>query len=247
MSNSQKSARIMLFCLTVGILALGALSGYSALDSRKKKLSRQTGIPRVVNHTNGLKVSSASVTEGSFPEFKVSLVNQSSRNINGYVLAIGALSITTDFASIGEVMEPGASRDEIIPLSNVEAAASQSPSIEPELTIAAISFVGLKGEGDSSKLKKLLERHRGLRDQIDILLPGLRGLKARSSSASIFDELEGVSAKLSSEADRAKSSPSLAAGRRWISEKFRKQLRESKGPANIDELIAFYEQLLSRI
>lgn len=247
MSHSQKRARIILFCLTIGILALGGLSGYSALEAKRKNLVRQTGIPRVVNHTNSLKVVSTSVTEGSFPDFKVSLVNQSSRSINGYVLSIGSLSITTDFASIGEVMEPGARRDESIPLSNFQNSASQSPTLEPELTIAAVTFAELSGEGDSRELKGLLERHRGLRDQIEILLPRLRGMKERSSSSSVVDELETVAAKLSNEVDHGRNFPSLAAGRRWISDRFRQQLRDSKGSTNIDDLITFYEQLLSRI
>lgn len=246
MSHSQKHARIMLIPLILGILALVVLSGLSASDARKEGLANQTNTPRVVNHTNSLRVSSATIIEGPFQQFKLSVVNQSPRGINGYVLTIGNLSITTDFASIGEVMEPGATRDEFIPLTNFDVAVSHGPRLEREVTIAAVSFAGLTGEGDSRELKMLLDRHQGIKDQVEALLPRLRGMKARSSSPS-NEELEEVALKLSSEVDHANNSPIRAEGRRWIFEQFRKQFRESKEGAKIDDLIAFYEQLLSRI
>ena len=246
MSNAPNHARIMLIALLLGILALAGLSGLSAGDARKEGLADQANTPRVVNHTSGLRVSSAIVTEGPVQQFKLSLVNQSSRDINGYVLTIGNLSITTDFASIGEVMEPGGTRHEIIPLANFDTAASDGPRLERVIAIAAVSFGGLTGEGDSRELHMLLERHRGIKDQVETLLSRLKGMRARSSPPSI-EELEEVAVKLSSEVDRANKSPIRAEGRRWISDEFRKRLRESKGQAKIDDLVAFYEQILSNI
>ena len=247
MSSSQKRARIALISLVGIILALVGLTGLHANDVRERELANQTAVPRIVNLTTALKASSASVTGEAVQVLQLSLVNESSRNINGYVLTIGNLSITTDLASVGEVMEPGVSRQEIIPIGNLDVAESQAPRMEREVTIAALSFEGFSGEGDSHALKLLLERHRGIRDQVEILLPRLREMKAQPSSRSTADELEKLATRLSREVDQAKQSPNLAEGRRWISDQFRKQLRDSKGHVNLDDVVAFYEHLLSRI
>lgn len=54
-------------------------------------------------------------------------------------------------------MEPDASRHELLPISNFDAATSQAPRLGREITIAALSFEGLSGEGDSHALRMLLE------------------------------------------------------------------------------------------
>ena len=146
------------FLISLGIVIIAALSGFSAYRPQAGRTStEQSRVPNITNRTTALRVIKTSISDGEFPELTISLVNQSSRNINGYVVAIGNLSITTDFASVGEVMEPGGIRVEKVALSNFHLT-SQKPT--HELSIAAVSFQGQSGEGDATELKLLLDRHK---------------------------------------------------------------------------------------
>jgi hypothetical protein len=61
----------------------------------------------VINKSNALHVSSIEKTDGQYPHVKITLMNQSPKNITAYVLSIGDLSVTTDFASLGSFLAPG--------------------------------------------------------------------------------------------------------------------------------------------
>ena len=149
MSSSIQRHRIRPLLISLGIVIIAALSGFSAYRPQAGRTStEQSRVPNITNRTTALRVIKTSISDGEFPELTISLVNESSRNINGYVVAIGNLSITTDFASVGEVMEPGGIRVEKVALSNFHLT-SQKPT--HELSIAAVSFQGQSGEGDAHR------------------------------------------------------------------------------------------------
>ncbi len=242
MSSSIQRHRIRPLLISLGIVIIAALSGFSAYRPQAGRTStEQSRVPNITNRTTALRVIKTSISDGEFPELTISLVNESSRNINGYVVAIGNLSITTDFASVGEVMEPGGIRVEKVALSNFHLT-SQKPT--HELSIAAVSFQGQSGEGDATELKLLLDRHSGIKEQVSALLPLLREAQSSFSSAALADLERNILTK--NQVPKAVSGPTKE-GQEWVIQQVQRKLQSSKHRGDIEDMIVFYENLLANL
>ncbi len=250
-SKSKKLSRargILLACLIFA--TLGMVSSHKWVDGR---VGGQSINPRLINKTNALGVVDTTITEANFPDVRVTLVNQSTRNINGYVLSLGTFSITTDFAFNGELFKPGETRVETISMGNVEAAAKQDANYTGEIMIAAVSFEGLTGEGEVRHLKELLDRHRGMMQQVSLLLP-LLAEKQRDTSPVNLAELEQAASTLPSDVENVVLSPHYKEGQRWISDECVKMIRAGQAKEqrssdqdrqSLNELRAHYEKILT--
>jgi hypothetical protein len=170
-------------------------------------------------------------------------VNKSSSNINGYVLTVGNLSITTDFASIGEVMRPGESHVERIPLSNFSADPQKQLA---ELVISAVSFQGYSGEGDSEQLNLLLERHRGIKEEISLLLPILKEAQ-KNFSPNALSRLKSVVPDRVRNNGGARVSGTSEEGREWVQKQFGKKIQMAENLLDVERVIVFYEKVLANL
>lgn len=214
--------------------------------------------PYITNKTTALRVDKMSITDGTFPDIKITLVNQSTQNINSYVFVVDKLRITTDHGSVGEYLKPGDTQTESIPLGNVLSAATQDPNYKGEIKIAAVSFSGLSGEGEPSEVKRLVDSHQGIKEYINDLLPILRDSlhSARANSVNALLTAEAKAINIPTYADDIKLSVGYRSGRIGISQELNNKIKNAKAISqrsneldikSVEELIAYYEQLLARL
>ena len=241
MPFQRRSRRIRPLLLVLAVLLIAALSVFFSNRHASGISTRKAQTPKITNRTTALRVIETSISGSDFPALTISLVNESSRNINAYVLAIGNLSITTDFASIGQIMEPGAIRVEKVPMNNFHSSLQKSP----ELSIAAVSFQGYSGDGDATELQLLLERHSGINEQVRALLPLLRDAQSNFSSLLLADIERTVLTK-NHDLLKARSGPTQE-GQEWVIKEFQRKLKAVKNRKDVEDMIVFYEDLLANL
>ena len=238
--SSLNHSRITNIGLIVAGLCIVTLTGVSAHKWKNQKSPTDQVVPSIKNTSLGLRISAISVGQGPVPDVTITLVNESGKNINGYVIGISNLSITTDFASVGTVMEPGAVRQETFPLSNFAAMGTK------EVRIAALSFEGLTGDGEPFELQLMLDRHKALKEGVDLVLPLLRELKSDFSPANSARTEQLVSTALLRRT-RPRESPAFNEGRQWISDQFREKSTAARDKTSVEEMITFFEQIRARL
>jgi hypothetical protein len=199
-----------------------------------------------------------SITDGKYPDVKITLVNQSTQNVNSYVFVIGTLHITSDGGSVGDYLKPGDTYTESIPLQNILSAATQNSDYKGEIKIAAVSFSGLSGEGEPSEVKRLVDSHQGIKEYINDLLPILRDAvqTARAHSVNALLTAEAKAVNIPTYADDIKISVGYRSGRIGVSQELNNKIKNAKAISqrgddldikNVEELITYYEQVLARL
>jgi hypothetical protein len=200
-------------------------------------------------------VSVKKVGEGAASDVEVTLLNKSSRNIAAYMISIGEVSITALSGSFA----PGETRVEKIPFGNVESYAAKRSDHIGELVLSAVYLEGGVGEGETQHLNYLTNRMVGIKEQAKLVLPILRRAlnSSQSISENVLDVLESETKLLPIENEQATSLPQNKAGRNWVKEKVRGEIRDLKNRnrnvigdnlrGNLKELIADYERLVATL
>lgn len=212
---------------------------------------------RAINKTSALKVVSIRKISNDLPMAEVTLLNQSSKNINCYMLAIGDLMIVADYVPDGAFLAPGQEKVERILMGNFESAAERNPNHAGELIVAAVYFDDRTGEGDARRVEMLRKRYEGAKEQIELVLPVLRdALSSSEDSDSALLTLESQASRLPTESENNKLSPDYREGRDMIKQELDGNIQRLKSEKNkpgfnrktkLIELVAFYEQLLTRL
>lgn len=178
--------------------------------------------PRIVNKTSSLQiVSSKKITLGQVDVLELILKNGSNKNITAIAFALGTdgVSTTIDYAFSEDLLTPGNTVVQNIPLSGLEAAAAKYSSPEADVTVSAVYFEDHTGDGDSKYLNKIREKYFGIKDQMRRILALLRKALESSSQQRTdpLAEIEAQASLLINEDDRT-----------TLSSDFRKGLRQAR-------------------
>lgn len=207
----------------------------------------------VTNKTNALHVTSIEKTEGQYPDVKITLINNSSKNITAYILSIRDLTITTDFALLGGFLAPGQTKVEIIPYSNFEARATG------EVEVSAIYFDDQTGEGEARPTAMIREKHQGAKEQLNRILPILLNSlnSSQADTEALLAALESQASQLPTKIDNVSLSADHRSGLDYIKQTLDlniKSLKNShKSTPNFDrkaelrKLITFYQRILTKL
>lgn len=239
--KNRLRVKAALLILALSLAVTVALRGFSSGVRISEAQDKQATKPNTINQTSALTVVETSVTDGEYPGVTIILLNQSSRNINAYVLGIGRLSVTTDFASVGDLMKPGATQIETIPLANFSK--SEGSKELHHLTISAVTFQGGAGEGDAERLDALRDRHRGIREQVEQVLPVLRQSHISFSSVT----LNQLHREVQENIQNARTQRSTNEGHEWVKDQLAKKIQAAKNQGDLGAVIAFYETVLASL
>lgn len=245
---------LTLACITI------ALSGRSPahLESPQAR-SIQEIVPTIVNKTAGLRVIAVEISSGKNPDVRLTLSNESGKNILAYVISVADSNIVTFSGLNGESFARGQTKVDLIPLGNLQSLDLQYLDRAPEVVVSAIYFENHTGEGDPQQLDSIKQRYAGIKVQLELALPVLQGAlgRARSNSADAFSTLEADASHMPTEVENPKLSPDYRGGRAWVKENLKSEiqnLREARrANSNYDysvdlrRLIDIYQQLLRKL
>jgi hypothetical protein len=162
--NITISRRSVLIALSVIVCCLAVIGtrawSPSAYPHQSNNLS-------VVNKTQALQVVSAIVTNN---RLSLQLKNLSNKHINGYTLSLGEGTMVTDYTISDHAIAPGEIEEKSIPLDD-----SPSPS-QQRVSIDAAVFTDNSSEGDANATQYIKNRRRGVKLQLQRVLPLLRNL-----------------------------------------------------------------------
>lgn len=192
-----KPRRSLLLASAFAPVCFGALMG--GIGPSNLQSTTRSDI-KIINKTTTLEVVSLQRTEHN--HLVVQLKNVSSKDLNGYAVALKSGRITVDISSGDRVISPGQTDDLEIPFDS-------SP---PDLTILAAMFADGSIEGDHVIAAELKEWRWGLKKQLTRALSLLEATLESSDvdNAMALDRLESQFSSLSLESDTA--SPHSAGG-----------------------------------
>jgi hypothetical protein len=121
----------------------------------------------VVNKTQALQVISATVVNN---RLSLQLKNISGKSINGYTISLDEGTIVTDYTISDHAIAPGEIEEKSIPLDD-----SPSPP-QQRVSIDAAAFTDNSSEGDFNATQYIKNRRRGVKLQLQRVLPLLRNM-----------------------------------------------------------------------
>jgi hypothetical protein len=180
-----------------GIMS-GAVFGLSRRTRHHQQPNGSIATPTVTNRTNALKVIGVEqATIGSSLILQIKLQNISNKDIKAVTLSAGIGWVTDDRLFSEDVIAPGSTISEIVPLqSNVAEGVNTSPGTSKELAVAAVLFSDGSGDGDAFYVKALTNQYAGIRDQAKSVLKRLRQPPNRVSPERALYELENEASAL---------------------------------------------------
>ena len=151
------------------------VSNYSAT----RRGNGQENRPQIINRTTGFQL--ASLTDKD-DDYILLLKNNSSKNIDGYIIGIGASKrVTVDLTIGSRVITPEDVVEERIPLSNLRAS-SGGGAPPPSITILAVLFEDGTSEGAAQAIAEIKERRAGTKIQLQRILPLIQNLLSSPGS-----------------------------------------------------------------
>lgn len=176
--------------------------------------------PRIINKTTSLQVVSVEKTNGQFPDLKVTLSNNSFKNISAYVLSVGDLNVMNYSGFNEEPFSPGQTKVEKLPYGNFEATAERDPKRAGVLVVSAVYFDDQSNEGDLRQINMIKDNYTGIKEQLNLILPLLRSAlsSVQSDPERTFLTLETQVAHLPTDVGNAKVSADYRSGRAWVQE-----------------------------
>ena len=166
------------------------------------------------------------------------------------LLKLDGVSTTTDYAFSEELLTPGKTVVNYIPLDGLELAAANNISRDADVTISAVYFEDHTGDGEPKYVAKIKEKYLGIKDQVQRILPLLyKGLESSSQNLDTVSEIETQAALLTTEDDRPTISADYKGGLRLAKNDLNskiKKLKSHKEKTNLTDLITFYERVLAR-
>ena len=237
----------------IGLIFLGAL--VFAVPNK----TRQGFEPHIINKTQALEIISAKEgLQGQISTLELKLKNVSPRNIASYSLLIGNARNTRDYVFSENLLSPGETAIEIIPLDGLRLATTTSPTPEAEIIVAAVKFEGHGGDGNPKYVTMLEDSYSGFKDQARHILPLLRkGLDTSETNIEqALVDLEVQSSFLSTEGANSPVSADYKSGLRLAKQHLLLRVRKLKDKKNmvndinqraeLMKLVAVYERLLAR-
>jgi hypothetical protein len=154
------------------------VSNYSATRGEHGQDKR----PQIINRTTGFQP--ASLTDRD-DDYILLLKNNYSKNINGYIIGIGASGkVTVDLTIGSRVITPGDVAEEHIPISNLRIP-SEGGAPNPSITILAVLFEDGTSEGAASAISEIKERRAGTKIQLKRILPLIQNLLSSPGSTKL--------------------------------------------------------------
>lgn len=173
------------------VMTLGIATGITVGLTRRTK--SQSNIPTVVSHTPAVRVAEINPrTIGTASVLSVKLQNVSGRDIKMLTLSTGNTWTTKNYLLGDESFAAGSTIDELIALGQ---------NTRGEIVVAAVLFSDGTGDGQPGHLQMLVEKRKGVRDQVKQILPKLRGLASGSQSEQALTDLEAEAANLLTKAN----------------------------------------------
>lgn len=165
-------ALISFSCLTLLVSNYSATSGSNGQETR----------PQIINRTTGFQPASLTDKDG---DYLILLKNNYSKNINGYIIGIGASGkVTVDLTIGSRAIAPGDIVEERIPISNVRAS-SEGGTAHPGITILAVLFEDGTSEGAAPAIAEIKERRAATKIQLTRILPLIQNLLSSPGSAKL--------------------------------------------------------------
>jgi len=167
-STSFRKTFLTFSLISVSCLLL-LVSNYSTTTGRGGQDNR----PQIINLTTGFHPAGLTDKGG---HYILLLKNNYSKNINGYVIGIGARGKVTVDLTIGtHAITPGNVEEQRIPYSNLKAS-SEGGVPETNITILAVLFEDGTSEGAAPAIAEIKERRAGAKIQLKRMLPLIQGL-----------------------------------------------------------------------
>jgi hypothetical protein len=185
--------------ISVSCLAL-LVSNYSATRGSNGQQDR----PQIINQTTRFQPSSLSDKDG---DYIILLKNNYTKNINGYVIGIGASGkVTVDLTIGSRAITPGDVAEERIPISNLRAS-SEGDEPHPSITILAVLFEDGTSEGAAPAIAEIKEKRAATKIQLKRVLPLIQNLLSPPGSSKLItlDQLKEQIASLPEGAEDAAS------------------------------------------
>lgn len=148
------------------VISLGILTGVAVGLARRAKT--QSNTPTVVSRTSAIEVTAVNpVTLGDKSLLSVKLQNVSGKDIKMLTISAGNTWTTRNYLLGDESFAAGSTIDELIALGQ---------NARGEIVVAAVLFSDGTGDGQPGHIHMLVEKRKGVRDQVKRILPKLRGL-----------------------------------------------------------------------
>ncbi|MDQ1592285.1 MAG: hypothetical protein QOG71_2912 [Pyrinomonadaceae bacterium] len=193
--------------LTVVLVFVSCLILLVSNYSITKGSGVQENRPQVINRTSGFQPSSLTEKDG---DYIMLLKNNYNKNINGYIIGIGAGGkVSVDLTVGSRVIIPGHVAEERIPISNLRAS-SEGGTLHNSITILAVLFEDGTSEGIATAIAEIKERRAGAKIQLKRILSLIQDSLASPSATKMITltQLKGQIASLSEEAEDTTSTHS---------------------------------------
>lgn len=191
--------------LTCALISVCCLTLLVSNSSATRGLNGQEDRPQITNRTSAFQPASLTEKDG---DYILSLKNNYSKSINGYVIGIGARGkLTIDLTIGSRVIMPGDVAEERIPTSNLRAS-SQAGTAHPSITILAVLFEDGTSEGATPAIAEIKERRAGTKIQLKRILPLIQNLLSSPGSAKLSN-LSQLKEQIASLPDAAEEAASL--------------------------------------
>lgn len=173
-------------------LCLGLLLVFGGTFRRQSPIKSDI---KIINKTTTLELASIRATDHN--RLIIVFKNLSSKELNGYAIAVNGARITVDISSGDRAVKPGETDD-------IEIPGESSP---PEVTILAAMFADGSIEGDPVVVAKLKEWRLGLKKQLTRALSVLNEtLESPDVDADVaLDKLESQFSSFPLESDNARA------------------------------------------
>jgi hypothetical protein len=194
--------KTLLTCAVISVSCLALLvSNHSAARGSNELQNK----PQIINRTTNFQPSSLTDRDG---DYVISLKNNYTKNINGYVIGIGAGGkLTVDLTIGNRAITPGEVAEERIPISNLRMS-SEGGEPHPSITILAVLFEDGTGEGAAPAIAEIKEKRAGTKIQLKRILPLIQNLLSPAGSSKLItlDRLKEQIASLPEGGEDATSS-----------------------------------------
>lgn len=217
------------------VITLGVLTGITVGLARRAKT--QSNTPTVVSRTSAVQVTVVNpVTLANKSFLSVKLQNVSGKDIKLLTISVGKTWVTKNYLFGDESFAAGSTLDELIALGE---------NARGEIVVAAVLFSDGTGDGQPDHLRLLVEKRKGVRDQVKRILPKLRVLSSGSQSERTLTDLESEAGKLPTKANAsADYHEGLELARTVLLQRI-KEIKEQRLLNKLDDVKTKEEKLIS--